>query len=61
MNSITHTEGKILKKQMLMVDHNNLIQSAIEKKISWNTLARSLTDLVTSVDRSKELILALVK
>ena len=61
MNSITQTEENILKQKMLMLDHNNLIQSAIEKKISWNTLARSLTDLVTSVDRSKELILALVK
>ena len=63
MTSITHSEAEdsILKEQMLKVDHNHLIQSAIKKRISWNVLACSLIDLVTSVDKSKEIIQTLVK
>ena len=58
MNQITLTKGNFHKEK---VDFNNFIQSAVEKKISWNTLAGFLTDLTTTKSKSNEVIKTLVQ
>ena len=58
MNSITITKSNVHKEK---VDFNHFIQSAIEKKISWSTLAGFLTDLATTKAKSNEVIKTLVQ
>ena len=58
MNSITITKSNIYKEK---VDFNHFIQSAIEKKISWSTLAGFLTDLAATKAKSNEVIKTLVQ
>ena len=48
-------------KERVLVDFKYFIQSAIEKKISWNVLTYILTDLAPSLDKSKEVIEILVQ
>ena len=65
MNSIIDYNKEAVKIQptdeVLMVDHKHLIKSAIEKEITWNTLACFLTDFVLSSDKLKDIIKTLVQ
>ena len=65
MKSIIDYDEKAVKIQpkdgVLMVDHKNLIKSAVEKELSWNNLACFLTDFVLSSDKLKDIIKTLVQ
>ena len=65
MKSIIDYDEKAVNIQprdgVLLVDHKNLIKSAIEKEITWNTLACFLTDFVLSPDKLKDIIKTLVQ
>ena len=58
MNSITITKSNNDKEN---IDFNHFVQSAVEKKISWSTLAGFLTDLATTKAKSNEVIKTLVQ
>ena len=60
MNSLLQPEDNVFKKRVL-ADFKYFIQSAIEKKISWSTLSSILTELPTTLDKSKEVIRILVQ
>ena len=60
MNSLLQPEDNVFKKRVL-ADLKYFIQSAIEKKISWSTLSSILTELPTTLDKSKEVIKILVQ
>ena len=60
MNSLLQPEDNVFKKRVL-ADFKYFIQSAIEKKISWSTLSSILTELPTTLDKSKEVIKILVQ
>ena len=50
-----------VKAEKFTIDSEYLIQLAIRKEMPWNTLAIMLTDLTTSLDKSKLIIRVLVK
>ena len=50
-----------LSGEGVMVDFKYFIHSAIQKEISWKSLAFFLTNLITSLDKSKEVIRILVQ
>ena len=48
-------------KEKVILDFEYFIQSAIKKELSWKSLAYFLTDLSTTMDKSKQVIRALVQ
>ena len=48
-------------KEKVILDFEYFIQSAIQKEISWKSLAYFLTDLSTTMDKSKQVIRVLVQ
>ena len=59
METITnHAEENVNKK--VKVDFQYFIQSVLQKNISWNSLAISLTDLAPTLDQSRQVIKILV-
>ena len=50
-----------LSGEGVMVDFKYFIHSAIQKEISWKSLAFFLTNLISSLDKSKEVIRILVQ
>ena len=58
MDSIS-TEENVHEK--VMVDFHYFIQSAVQKNISWNSLAIFLTDLTPTLDQSRQVIKILVQ
>ena len=49
------------KTEKIMIDFEYFIQLAIQEEIPWKTLALMLTDLTTTLDRSKKIIRVLVQ
>ena len=47
--------------QRVTIDYQYFIQSALKRKLSWNTLAYFLTDLAPTLDKSREVIKILVQ
>ena len=60
MNSIAIPNGSPLD-QSVRVDFQYFIQSAIEKKLSWESLAHFLTDLAPTLEKSRQVIKILVQ
>ena len=57
----TAMDSIVPPKRRVVVDFKYFIQSAIEKKLSWNVLTYFLTDLAPTLDKSKEVIELLVQ
>ena len=49
------------KTEKIMIDFEYFIQLAIQEEIPWKTLALMLTDLTTTLDRSRQVIRVLVE
>ena len=60
MNPIVDYDGNKFEEKVL-VDFQYFIQSAVEKKIQWNVLTYLLTDLAPTIDKSRQVIMILVK
>ena len=60
MNPIVDYDGKTFDEKVL-VDFHYFIRSALEKKIQWNALAYFLTDLAPTIDKSRQVIMILVR
>ena len=60
MNPIVDYDGNKFEEKVL-VDFQYFIQSAVEKKIQWNVLTYFLTDLAPTIDKSRQVIMILVK
>ena len=56
----SNTDGMNLINQGVGVDFKYFIQSAIQKEIPWKSLAFFITNLIMSLDQSKEVIRILV-
>ena len=56
----SNTDGMNLINQGVGVDFKYFIQSAIQKEIPWKSLAFFITNLIMSLDQSKEVIKILV-
>ena len=54
-------DGIDLTNEEVRVNFKYFIQSAIQKELSWKSLAFFLTDLTTTLDKSKEVIRILVE
>ena len=60
MNPMENNDDLMFKEKVL-VDFHYFIQSAIEKKLAWNTLAYFLTDLAPTLEKSRQVIKILVQ
>ena len=60
MDPITNPAEENVNKKV-KVDFQYFIQSAVQKNISWNSLAISLTDLAPTLDQSRQVIKILVQ
>ena len=47
--------------EKVILDYQYFIQSAIQKELSWKSLAYFLTDLSTTLDKSKHVIRVLAQ
>ena len=47
--------------EKVILDYQSFIQSAIQKELSWKSLAYFLTDLSTTLDKSHQVIRILVQ
>ena len=60
MNPIVDSDGNTLDERRL-VDFEYFIQSAVDNKLPWNTLAYFLIDLAPTLDKSRQVIKILVQ